>query len=181
MSSPNPYEVLQQWKQEVRSLRDPFIEGIPKIELHLHIEGTLTPELRWKLAERNHLLPLHSSRLGKEFHSLSELFEAYRLLEPRSVKGKGISAFFEAYYGSMEVLLEEEDFFELALSYFEKANRMNIRYCEVFFDIQAHTRRGVAVSTVMEGFRRAQSQAESELNVRYITRSYFQPVDSCFR
>lgn len=89
----------------------------------------------------------------------------YQLLEPPSSKGKGISAFFEAYYGSMEVLLEEEDFFELAMGYFEKAGSMEVRYCEVFFDIQAHTRRGVSVKTVMDGFRRAQVKAEKELNV----------------
>jgi adenosine deaminase len=165
MAAPIPYKLLQQWKQEVRSLHDPFITSIPKIELHLHIEGTLTPDLRWKLAERNNLLPLYSKRLNKDFHSLSELQEAYNLLQPHSIKGSGISAFFEAYYGSMEVLLTEEDFYELAMGYFKKANVMNIRYCEVFFDIQAHTRRGVSISTVMEGFRKAQVQAEKELNV----------------
>lgn len=165
MAAPIPYERLQHWKREVRSLSDPFIENIPKIELHLHIEGTLTPELRWKLAERNNLLPLHSNRLDKDFNSLSELYEAYNLLQPRSIKGKGISAFFEAYYGGMEALLKEEDFYEMAMDYFQRANRMKIRYCEVLFDIQAHTRRGVEVFTVMNGFRKAQLQASKELNV----------------
>lgn len=165
MAAPIPYEVLQQWKKEVRSLDDPFITNIPKIELHIHIEGTLTPELRWELANRNNLLPLHSQRLNKNFHSLDELYEAYNLLQPRSVKGSGISAFFEAYYGSMEVLLTEQDFYDLAIAYYRKASIMNIRYCEIFFDIQAHTRRSVDVSTVMSGFRRAQMQAEKQLNV----------------
>lgn len=97
----------------------------------------------------------------------------YQLLEPPSSKGKGISAFFEAYYGSMEVLLEEEDFFELAMGYFEKAGSMEVRYCEVLFDIQAHTRRGVSVKAVMDGFKRAQEKAEKELNVRLFLYSNF--------
>lgn len=171
MPAPIPYPLLQQWKEEVRTLDDPFITHFPKIELHVHIEGTLTPSLRYKLATRHALLPLHSERLGKDFNSLSELEEMYQLLEPPSSKGNGISAFFEAYYGSMEVLLEEEDFFELAMEYFDKAASMEIRYCEVLFDIQAHTRRGVSVKTVMDGFHRAQIKAEKELNVCLFPRS----------
>lgn len=81
------------------------------------------------------------------------------------MKGSGISAFFEAYYGGMEVLLHEQDFYELAMSYFEKAKEMNVRYCEVMFDIQAHTRRGISVSTVMNGLEQAKEKAEKDLDV----------------
>lgn len=172
MAAPIPYTLLQQWKEEVRSLEDPFISNIPKIELHLHIEGTLTPSLRWKLGQRNNLIPFHSKRLNKFFYTLAELQEAYNLLQPRSIKGSGISAFFEAYFGAMEVLIHEVDFYDLAMGYFVKASAMNIRYCEVLFDIQAHTRRGVSVSTVLEGFRKAQVKAEKEYNVRFAIRSY---------
>ncbi|EHK99084.1 putative Uncharacterized deaminase [Glarea lozoyensis 74030] len=126
---PIPYETLQEWKQQVNTLNDPFISGIPKIELHVHIEGTLTPELRFKLAQRNNI-HLHSKRLNKTFNTLDELKEMYNLLQPRSIKGANqISAFFDAYYGGMEALRTESDFYELAMDYFEKAARMNVRYC----------------------------------------------------
>jgi adenosine deaminase len=156
-------------KQQVNTLNDPFISGIPKIELHVHIEGTLTPELRFKLAQKNNI-PLHSKRLNKTFTSLNELKEMYNLLEPRSIKGANeISAFFDAYYGGMEALRTERDFYELAMEYFEKAARMNVRYCEPFFDPQAHTRRGVEFETFMKGFKNAQIDAEKYLNVRHLT------------
>ncbi|CAG9945187.1 unnamed protein product [Clonostachys rosea f. rosea IK726] len=163
---PIPYEKLQDWKQQVNSLDDPFITGIPKVELHVHIEGTLTPELRFKLGQQNNV-PLHSKRLNKTFTTLDELKGMYNLLQPRSIKGANqVSAFFDAYYGGMEVLRTQEDFYELAMDYFQKAAKMNVRYCEPFFDPQAHTRRGVEFKTFMEGFKRAQIDAERELNVK---------------
>ncbi|KAH8594818.1 hypothetical protein B0O99DRAFT_623727 [Bisporella sp. PMI_857] len=166
MERPIPYETIQQWKHEVQEAKDPFIAGVPKIELHVHIEGTLFPELRWKLAQRNGIT-LHSNRLNKDFHSLEELKEAYNLLEPRSIKGANqVSAFFEAYYGGMEVLRKEEDFYELAREYFARISEMNVRYVEVFFDPQAHTRRGVALGVVMGGLRKASIEAEKEFNVK---------------
>jgi adenosine deaminase len=144
---------------------DPFIARILKIELHVHIEGTLTLELRWKLGQRNGI-SLGSKRLQKDFHSLEQLKQSYDLLWPRSVKGSGqISAFFDAYYGGMEVLRVEEDFYDLAMDYFLKAAAMKVRYCEPSFDPQAHTRQGVKFETFMSGFRRAQIDADQKLNV----------------
>lgn len=91
----------------------------------------------------------------------------YNLLQPHSIKGANqISAFFDAYYGGMEVLKTEEDFYELAMDYFTKAANMNVRYCEPFFDPQAHTRRGIEFKTFMKGFKRAYVDAEQYLNVR---------------
>ena len=114
-------------------MNDSFISGIPKIELHVHIEGTMTPELRWSLGQRNKILP-RSERLNRTFETLEQLKEMYNLLQPRSTKGANqISAFFDAYYGGMEVLRSEEDFYELAMDYFVKAAAMNVRYCEPFF------------------------------------------------
>ncbi|KAH8763422.1 hypothetical protein BGZ57DRAFT_956238 [Hyaloscypha finlandica] len=169
MNPPIPYTTLQAWKASIRSTNDPFINGIPKLELHVHLEGTLTPELRWQLAQRN-AMSLHSLRLSKTFHSLEELKEAYNLLQPRSIKGVGLSAFFEAYYGGMEVLRTEGDFHDLAIAYFGRAKEMGVVYCEVMFDVQAHTRRGVEIGTLMRGLGSAKKEAEVELGlmVNYI-------------
>ncbi|KAK6062831.1 adenosine deaminase [Seiridium cupressi] len=124
---PLPYETLQEWKQQVNSLHDPFIAGIPKIELHVHIEGTLTPELRFKLGQQNNIA-LQSKRLDRTFATLDQLREMYNLLQPRSVKGANqVSAFFDAYYGGMEVLRTQEDFYELAMDYFKKAAKMKVK------------------------------------------------------
>jgi adenosine deaminase len=165
MSAPIAYEKLQEWKEQVRSTIDPFLANIPKVELHVHIEGTMTPELRWKLAPRNNL-PLRSKRMNKNFHSLEELKSAYNLLQPRSIKGANqVSAFFDAYYGGMEVLRVEEDFYDLAIEYFGRAAAMNVRDCEPLLDPQAHTRRGVSVTTLMTGLHRAQIEAEKNLKV----------------
>ena len=76
-----------------------------------------------------------------------------------------MSTFFDAYFGGMEVLRVEEDFYDLAMIYFERAASMNVRYSELFFDPQAHTRRGVALEAVMNGFRRAQIEADERLQV----------------
>ncbi|KAF4609834.1 hypothetical protein G7Y89_g15790 [Cudoniella acicularis] len=164
MTRPIPYTLLQTWKQECRTLiQSPspsslFLHNLPKLELHIHIEGTLSPTLRHRLAARNHLLPLTSNsplHPQKEIHTLLQLHSLYdNLLSPISTKGPGPSAFFEAYYGSMEVLVHEEDFYDLAIEYFRHAAKMNIRYCEPMFDAQAHTRRGVEMETFMKVFAR---------------------------
>jgi adenosine deaminase len=127
-----------------------FIEGLPKAELHVHIEGTLEPELKFALAERNGLeLP---------YGSADEMRAAYDFDD--------LSSFLAIYYEGMSVLLTEADFFDLAMAYFRKARSQNVVYAEVFFDPQAHTSRGVAFETFMEGFRGAQREAEASLGIR---------------
>ena len=163
MDPPIPYPTLQSWKQQIRSTPDPFIQILPKVELHVHLEGTLTPSLRFALAQRNNL-PLHSARLNKTFTSLPDLESAYNLLQPRSIKGVGLSAFFEAYYGGMEVLQSEQDFHDLGIEYFKRAKQMGVLYCEVMFDVQAHTRRGVEIGVLMRGLESARREAD-ELGV----------------
>ena len=74
-------------------------------------------------------------------------------------------SFFEAYYGGFEVLKTKQDYYDLAMHYFERAAAMNVRYCEVFFDPQGHTRTGITWETMMNGFREAQKKAEEDLNV----------------
>ena len=127
-----------------------FIQGLPKAELHLHIEGSLEPELRFKLAERNNMpLPysdIEDMRKGYIFHDLS--------------------SFLPVYYDAMAVLQTPQDFYDLAWSYLEKAAAANIRYAEIFFDPQAHTSRGVDFPTVISGLRGAILDARRLLGVR---------------
>ncbi|GKU08136.1 adenosine deaminase [Fusarium langsethiae] len=156
-------------RQELLDADHKFILDLPKVELHVHIEGTLTPELRWELAKRNNQT-LKLERTGTVYHSLEQLRESYNLIQPRP--GHRIDnaeesfTFFEAYYGGFEVLITEQDFYDLAMNYFERAAAMNVRYCEPFFDPQGHTRRGVAFQTIMDAFHKAQKEAEARLNLK---------------
>ena len=127
-----------------------FIEGMPKAELHLHLEGTLEPELKFELAARNGLdLP---------DASVEEMRAAYGFDD--------LPSFLAVYYEGMSVLLKEPDFYDLATAYFRKAHSQNVVYAEVFFDPQAHTSRGIPFETAIEGFRRAQVDAEASLGLR---------------
>ena len=127
-----------------------FIEGMPKAELHVHLEGTLEPELKFELAARNGLdLP---------YGSADEMRTAYRFDD--------LPSFLAVYYEGMSVLLTEQDFYDLAMTYFRKAHSQNVVYAEVFFDPQAHISRGIPFATVIEGFHRAQRDAEASLRLR---------------
>ena len=127
-----------------------FIEGLPKAELHVHLEGTLEPELKFELAARNGLdLP---------YRSVEEMRAAYTFTD--------LSSFLVIYYESMNVLRTEEDFYDLAMAYFRKARSQNVVYAEPFFDPQAHTARGIGFDTVIRGFHRAQQDAATELGLR---------------
>jgi adenosine deaminase len=130
--------------------RHDFIAGLPKCELHLHIEGTLEPELRLQLAERNGVeLP---------YRSVDKVRAAYDFDD--------LPSFLACYYEGMSVLLTEEDFHDLAMAYLRRAAAQNVRYAEIFFDPQAHTSRGIAFDTVFRGLRRAIEEAEAELEIR---------------
>ena len=127
-----------------------FIEGLPKAELHLHIEGTLEPELKFALAGRNGLeLPYASVEEARAAYDFNDL-----------------TSFLVGYYEGMSVLLTEPDFFDLAMAYFRKARSQNVVYAEIFFDPQGHTSRGVAFDTIIEGFQRARREAEGSLGIR---------------
>jgi adenine deaminase len=120
-----------------------FIRLMPKCEMHLHIEGTLEPELRDRLATRNNVsLP---PRPAYDFHDLT--------------------SFLVGYYEGMSVLVTEPDFYELAYAYFEKAAGQGVVYAEIFFDPQGHTSRGVPFDTVVRGLRRAQLDARRMLGL----------------
>jgi adenosine deaminase len=126
-----------------------FIEQMPKTELHVHLEGTLEPELSFALAKKNGIeLP---------FRTPEELVAAYDFHD--------LPSFLAIYYPAMGVLRDESDFFELAWQYLTKAKAQNVVYAELFFDPQAHTSRGVPFDTVIRGIRAAQVKAAAELGV----------------
>lgn len=128
----------------------------------------MSPELRWKLAQRNNVI-LTAGSDKVLLTSLEQVRDAYTRIRGRigsaSADGSKSFTFFEIYYGGFDLLQTAEDFYDLAMSYFEKAAEMNVRYCEPFFDPQGHTRRGVLFEAIMSGFKRAQVDAERELNV----------------
>jgi adenosine deaminase len=125
------------------------IARLPKAELHIHIEGSLEPELLFALATRNNV------RLA--YDSVEALRCAYAFTN--------LQDFLDLYYQGMSVLLREVDFYDLAMAYFRKAASQNMRYAEFFFDPQGHTSRGVPFGTVMAGLTRAQADAEAQLGV----------------
>jgi adenosine deaminase len=129
---------------------DATIARLPKAELHIHIEGSLEPELMFALARRNNV------RLA--YDSVEALRRAYAFTN--------LQDFLDLYYQGMSVLLTEADFYDLAMEYFRKAASQNVRYVEFFFDPQGHTSRGVAFETVIAGLTRAQGDAEANLDVR---------------
>ena len=126
------------------------IRSIPKAELHLHIEGTLEPELKFELAARNGVeLPYGSADEMRATYDFDDL-----------------SSFLAQYYEGMSVLLHEADFHALAMAYFERVAAQGLVYVEMFFDPQAHTSREVAFDTVIGGLRRAQHDAADRFGIR---------------
>ena len=128
-----------------------MIDGaaLPKAELHLHIEGTLEPELMFALARRNDIaLPYPDVESVKRAYVFSDL-----------------QSFLDIYYQSCAVLVQEVDFFDLTLAYLQRAHSQGVRHAEIFFDPQTHTARGIAMGTVIEGIQRALTQGEHELSI----------------
>ncbi|EHK98379.1 putative Uncharacterized deaminase [Glarea lozoyensis 74030] len=148
-----------EWRNRHVLSNDKFVQGLPKIELHVHIEGTMTPELRWYLSQR-HGIPLRAGSDQIPLFSEEEVRQAYKNIRGRigaaSAEGRKCFTFFEIYYGGFDLLQCEEDFFLLAVCYFERAADMNVRYC--------HTRRGIPFEVIMKGFKRASELAERKLN-----------------
>lgn len=127
-----------------------FIGGMPKCELHVHLEGTLEPEMKFELAKRNGMtLP---------YKDVAEMRAAYNFHD--------LPSFLKIYYEGMRVLVNEPDFYDLTYAYLTKAHAHNVRYCEMFFDPQPHTGRGVAFDVIIRGIRRAQMDAEKNLGLK---------------
>ena len=122
-----------------------FVQGLPKAELHLHLEGTLEPELKLKLAQKN--------RIDIGQHTIEEVKATYRF--------DSLTSFLQVYYPAMNVLQDAGDFCALALEYLKKAKENNVKYAELFFDPQAHTSRGVSFDAVVNGYYEATQQARA--------------------
>jgi adenosine deaminase len=127
-----------------------FIKNMPKAELHVHLEGTLEPELSFALAKKNSVeLP---------YKTPEELVAAYDFHD--------LPSFLSIYYAGMDVLIDEDDFYQLTYAYLTKARSQETLYSELFFDPQAHTTRGISFDTVIVGIHKAQVDAEQALGIK---------------
>jgi adenosine deaminase len=125
------------------------LRALPKAELHIHIEGSLEPELIFALAQRN--------GVALDYPSVDALRAAYAFTD--------LQSFLDIYYAGASVLLHEQDFFDMAWAYFLRAQADGVVHAELFFDPQTHTDRGVPMATVVQGLARACRQARSELGI----------------
>jgi len=126
-----------------------FIEGLPKAELHLHIEGTFEPALMFKIAKRNNIkIP---------YKSVKEVEEAYKF--------DCLQDFLDIYYQGAQVLIYEQDFYDLTYAYLEKCATQNVIHTEIMFDPQTHTERGIAFETVIKGISKACNDAKKEFGI----------------
>lgn len=126
-----------------------FIKLIPKAELNIHIEGTLEPEMMLAFAKRN--------KIKLPYQTLEEIHQAYQF--------KDLQSFLNIYYTGLQTLVKEKDFYELTLAYLEKAKAQNIRHAEIFFDAQAHTSRGIALETVLNGMNKALEEGKKQFQI----------------
>ena len=140
-----------------RSSLHPLLVALPKCEHHMHLEGSLSPELLFVLATRNKIA-LPSSSDDPSFASAATLLERY-------TRFTSLDDFLHYYFIGMSVLIHEQDFEDLAYQYFLRAKADGVVHAEVFFDPQAHTARGIAYATIVEGFSKACKRAESELEI----------------
>jgi adenine deaminase len=126
-----------------------LLRDMPKAELHIHIEGSLEPELIFGLALRN--------GVKLAYPSVEALREAYAFTD--------LQSFLDIYYAGASVLLKEQDFFDMAWAYLQRAANDNVRHAEIFFDPQTHTARGVPFETVIKGLDHACHRAHQELRI----------------
>lgn len=126
-----------------------LIAAIPKAELHLHIEGTLEPELMMQLAGRNDV--------AIPYKSVEEIRKAYEFSD--------LQSFLDIYYAGAAVLLKREDFYDLTYAYLERAAADNVRHVEIFFDPQTHTERGIAFEVVLDGIHDALEAGQKNLGI----------------
>jgi adenine deaminase len=128
-----------------------YIRGLPKAELHVHIEGTLEPELAFQLAKKHGII--------LPYATVEELRGAYRFAD--------LQSFLDIYYAGANVLRDADDFHALTQAYLRKVHEQGVVHVEIFFDPQTHTARGIALSTVLDGLRLALSEAEREFGITW--------------
>ena len=128
---------------------DDFIASLPKAELHLHIEGTLEPELALRLAAKN--------KIALPYQTVEQMQAAYNFTD--------LQSFLDLYYASISVVRTEEDFHDLTLAYLKKAASQNVRHTEIFFDPQSHTDRDIPFETILNGITSALKQGQAELGI----------------
>lgn len=126
-----------------------LIRALPKAELHVHIEGTFEPELMFAIAKRN--------QVAIPYQTIEELKQAYNF--------HNLQSFLDIYYAGANVLIHEQDFYDLAWAYFEKCQQDNVVHTEMFFDPQTHTVRGIAFEIVLNGLVRACDDAKTKLGI----------------
>ena len=128
-----------------------FIAGLPKAELHLHIEGTFEPKLMFQLAERNNItLPYENVAALKAAYAFNRLQD-----------------FLDIYYQGMNVLRTEQDFFDLTWAYLQKIQQQSVRHVEIFFDPQGHLERGIAFKTALKGIHSALLKGQKEYDISF--------------
>ena len=127
-----------------------FIRGIPKAELHIHIEGSLEPELIFAMAQRN--------GVALPYPSVEALRAAYAFTN--------LQSFLDIYYAGASVLITEQDFHDMAWAYFERAHADRVIHAELFFDPQTHTERGIDIGVVVRGLKRACDAAQAQFGIR---------------
>ncbi|QIO06333.1 adenosine deaminase [Acinetobacter shaoyimingii] len=126
-----------------------LIKALPKAELHVHIEGTFEPELMFEIAQRN--------KIDIPYQSVEDVRQAYDF--------HNLQSFLDIYYAGANVLVYEQDFYDLAWAYFEKCAEDHVVHTEMFFDPQTHTDRGVPFATVIQGLKRACDDAQTKLGI----------------
>ncbi|KIF52347.1 adenosine deaminase [Vibrio owensii] len=126
-----------------------FIQGLPKVELHLHIEGSLEPELLFELAQRNNIdIPYESPQALRKAYEFEDL-----------------QSFLDIYYQGANALRTEQDFYDLTWAYLERCKADNVIHTEIFFDPQTHTDRGIEFETVINGIHRAMQDGSEKLGI----------------
>ena len=128
-----------------------WLNKLPKIELHLHLEGSLEPELMFELAQRN--------GISLTYKSVEEVKAAYQF--------NNLQDFLDIYYQGAQVLKFEEDFYDLTWAYLNKCHEQNVIHIEPFFDPQTHTSRGIPFATMISGISRALDDGEKEFGISY--------------
>ena len=128
-----------------------FVAGLPKAELHLHLEGSLEPEQMFELAARN--------RVALPYATVEDIQQAYNF--------SNLQEFLDVYYTGMSVLQNEQDFYELTMAYLRKAHADTVRHVEVFFDPQGHTERGISFATVVTGINKALKKGEAKYGISH--------------